>query len=338
MPKNVSKIFVAGDWDADGIVSTALLVYSQEKLNAYPLKSTAIVHKKPVDPERIKYIFGDLSGNYDLLVFLDLPYTSRIPKILNILKKHFGIKKIMYIDHHLSSLTYQSELEKVVDELILDHKNPTAVIVYKLLKENGITIHSRLRSFVEVIKYMDSGRKVPNSLMKLFELTKLFSKALTITRDEELWIKIVDWLASPTPLPMPLEESVLNRVKKIIEERDRKMQEIALDLAVSSMKVGIFRFIDARDRWRYRGSSALASKLASILKAPVILLVDTNKPYSLLVIKALKGQAYRVAKQLLAEGIALDIAGHPNLAIVKVPKNIDKDQLIEILYRISFYV
>ncbi len=337
MVHKISRVFIGGDWDADGIVATALLVYSQEKLGVFPLKTNAVVEKKPVDPERIKYIFSDLKGTYDLMILLDLPYTSKVPKVLNMLRKHFSIKKIIYIDHHLSSITYKEELEKFVDELILDHRYPTAVLVYNLLIKNNIHIHVRLKSFVEVVKYMDSGKKVPSQMLKLFELIKTLSKALTITRDEDLWTKIVDWLASPSPLPIPLEENVLKKVEKSIKERDQLVEETALDLAVSAIRIGSFRFIDARKKWKYRGASALASKLASILRSPVIVWVDTNKPYTLLVIKALKGKAYRVAKYLLGEGIGLDIAGHPNLAIVKLAKDLDKEKLLEELYRAVYY-
>ncbi len=338
MSRSIARVFIGGDWDADGLVATALLVYSQEKLGVYPLNTTAVVDKKPVDPERLRFIFGDLNGVYDLIVFLDLPYTNNVPRVLRILKKHFGVKKIMYIDHHISTIMNKEKLEEVADEVIVDRRNPTSAIVYRILSEKGVHIHSRLKTFVELVNYMDSGRRIPDNLMKLFELVKLISKALTIKRDVELWSKIVDWLASPTPLPLPLEEGVLKRVKDIVEERDRMVEEIATDLAVSAVKIGDFRFIDARSKWRYRGASALASKLASMLKAPVIVWVDTNKEYTLLVIKAFKGRAYRVAKYLLAEGIALDIAGHPNLAIVKIPRNVKNEEIREHLYRAVYYV
>jgi hypothetical protein len=49
------------------------------------------------------------------------------------------------------------------------------------------------------------------------------------------------------------------------------------------------------------------------------------------------GREYRVAKYLLAEGVAQDIAGHPNLAIVRVPESIDKNKLIEMLYTALYY-
>lgn len=338
LSRKVARVFIGGDWDADGLVSTALLVYSQEKLNAYPLQMPAIVDKKPVDPERLRFIFGDLNGVYDLVVFLDLPYTSNVPKILSMLKKHFGVKRIMYVDHHISTIINKDKLENVVDDLIVDKKNPTTAIVYNMLVEKGIHVHSRLNKFVELVKYMDSGRRIPDHLIKLFELVKLISKALTIKRDIDLWSKIVDWLASPTPLPLPLEESVLKDVKSIVEERDKLISEIATDLAVSAIRIGDFRFIDARNKWRYRGASALASKLSSILKSSIILWIDTSKEYSLLVIKAYKGRAYKVAKNLLDQGVALDIAGHPNLAIVKIPKNIDANELREKIHKAVYYL
>ncbi|ABN70286.1 phosphoesterase, RecJ domain protein [Staphylothermus marinus F1] len=336
--KNIARVFVGGDWDADGVVAAALIVYSQEKLGMYPLKAKAIVDKKPVDPEKLKFIIGNFRGNYDLVILLDLPYTDTVPRVLKIIKQHFGVKKIMYIDHHLSTLTNKEKLKEVVDELIIDRRMPTAGIVEKLLVENGISIHSRLKSFVEVVKYMDSGKKVPQKYLKLFQITSMFSKALTAIRDEDLWVKIVDWLASPSPLPMPLSEGVMKKVKKIIEIRDKEIKEKALDLALSAVKIGELRFIDARSVWKHRGGTALASKISSILKAPVAVLIDTNKNYSLLIIKAPRGKAYRIAKFLIGEGLALDIAGHPNLAIVKIKKDPDKKVLIDKLREAEFYI
>lgn len=335
--KGYPRVFIGGDWDADGLVASALLVYSQEKLGMYPLKAKAIVEKKPVDPERIKFIFKELRGDYDLVVLLDLPYTKAVPQILKMLKQHFGVNKIMYIDHHLSTISNRDKLEEVVDELILDHREPTASILYRILESNGVSVHHRLKAFVEVVKYMDSGRRVPEKYLKLFELTSSFSKALTVLRDEKIWEKLVDWLASPTPLPMPLDQRVLERVKKAIEKRDREIEEKALDLAMGARKIGALRFVDARQVWKHRGGTALASKIASILKSPVAVLVDTNKNYSLLIIKASGGRAYRIAKYLVGEGIGMDIAGHPNLAIIRVAKNINVNELVDALYKAVYY-
>ncbi|MEM3993680.1 MAG: phosphoesterase, partial [Desulfurococcaceae archaeon] len=178
---------------------------------------------------------------------------------------------------------------------------------------------------------------IPSRLMKLFEIAKMISKALTAVRSEELWLKTINWLADPTPVPMPLTESTWSTVKKAIEERDKEVTEVAMQLAVAAVKVGDFRFIDARHVWKKRGATALASKLSLVLKAPVVMLAGTNRGYALLIIKASGGRAYRVAKYLLAEGIALDIAGHPNLAIVRVAKDIDKKNLIDALYNALYY-
>ncbi|NPA97958.1 MAG: phosphoesterase [Crenarchaeota archaeon] len=337
MLKRYPRVFVGGDWDADGVVAAALLVYSQEKLGKYPIPSKAIVDRRPVDPERLKFILNDMRADYDLMILLDIPYTKYIPNILKLLKSHFGVKKIIYIDHHLSTISNIKNLESVIDEVIVDHKMPTAAIVEKLLREHDIEPHARLRSFVEVVKYMDSGRRVPQKYMKLFEMASLFSKALTVMRDEKVWIKIVDWLATPAALPMPLDQKILSKVREAIAKRDQEIKDMAIDLAMSAEKIGEIRFIDARNKWKHRGGTALASKIASIVKSPVALLVTTRKNYSLLIIKASGGKAYRIAKYLVAEGLGRDIAGHPNLAIVRVPKDPDLKKLKEMLLTAQYY-
>lgn len=337
MAKRIARVFIAGDWDADGIVATSLLVYSQEKLGIYPLRTKAVIEKKPVDPEKLKFIFGELSGAYDLMVFLDLPYTNRVPGVLKLLKTHFSVKKIMYVDHHISSVSNRSRLEEVVDILMIEHGISTSKIVYSALEELGVTVPSRLKAFVEVVEYMDSGKRIPSHYMKLFDIVKLISKALTIRRDPRVWISIVDWLASPSPFPQPLEESVLNNVRRIVEDWDKRVEEVATDLAVGAMRIGDFKFVDARNKWRRRGATALASKLSSILKAPVMLWIDTTKEYTLLIVKAPKGRAYRIAKYLVGEGYGTDIAGHPNIAIIKIPRSVEKERLIEGLRKAVYY-
>ncbi|MGC9181399.1 phosphoesterase [Thermogladius sp. KZ2Tp1] len=331
------RVLVAGDWDADGIVSAALLVYTQEKLSLYPLKSVSIVDRVPVDPDRLRYMLNSISAPYDLVVFLDLPYVPYTGNVLKMMKQHFGVGKIMYVDHHLSTLQHEEELRQIVDVLLVDHRQPTVGLLMDELSKNGIRVHKRLESFAMAVRYMDAGKRVPPEYMKIFEITKTISKALTAVRDDELWVKIVNWLADPTPLPMPLDEQVMARVKEVIDKRDSELREVAMSLAIEAVKVGDLRFVDARKKWKKRGATALASKLASILRAPVALLVDTNKNHSLLVIKASRGRAYRMAKYLVGEGVAYDIAGHPNLAIVRVEKEIDKKTVLDALQQALFY-
>jgi len=331
------KVLILGDWDADGVVATASLVYSQEILRKYPLEGDVDVEKIPVDPDRLKFLLGKLGGSYNYVYFLDIPYSEAVSGIVKLLKQHFGVERVVIVDHHIASVQKINELRSIFDEVLVDYKKPTSVLLYEELVKRGISVHTKLKEFVEVIKYMDAGRRIPEKYMKLFELAKMISKALTAIRNEELWEKTVKWLADPTPSPIPLNEQTWITVKKVIEERDREVTDVAMRLALGAVKVGDFRFVDARGLWKKRGATALASKLSLILKAPVAMLAGTNRGYSLLIIKASGGRAFRVAKFLLAEGVAQDIAGHPNLAIVRVPKDIDKKSLIELLYQALYY-
>jgi hypothetical protein len=293
--------------------------------------------KMPIDPDRIKYLLSQVKDSFNLVYFLDIPYSEILGNITKMMKNHFGVEKAVFADHHIASVQRISDLRDVFDEVIVDYRRPTSVLIYEELLKHNVPVHPKLREFVEVIKYMDAGKRIPDRLMKLFEIAKMISKALTAVRSEELWLKTINWLADPTPTPMPLNEATWSTVKKIIEDRDREVRDVAMRLAVAAVKVGDFRFIDARHVWKKRGATALASKLSLVLKAPVAMLAGTNRGYSLLIIKAPGGRAYRVAKYLLAEGIALDIAGHPNLAIVRVPKELDKKNLIDALYNALYY-
>jgi len=331
------KLLVLGDWDADGVVATALLTYSQEYAKKYPVEGNVELVKQPIDPDRLRYLLSQVKESYEIVYFLDTPYSEVLGGVVKLLRQHFGVGRVVFVDHHIASVQRVNELREVFDEVFVDYRRPTSVILYDEIARRGVNIHSKLREFVEVIKYMDAGKRIPGKYMKLFELAKMISKALTAVRNEELWLKTINWLADPSPSPMPLNESTWNTVKKVIEERDREVREVAMKLAIGAVKIGDLRFIDARHVWRKRGATALASKLALILQAPVAMLAGTNRGYSLLIIKASGGRAYRIAKFLLAEGVANDIAGHPNLAIVRVDKDIDKKNLIELLYQALYY-
>ncbi|MEM4481818.1 MAG: phosphoesterase [Desulfurococcaceae archaeon] len=337
MNQEKRKLLILGDWDADGVVASALIVYSQEYAKKYPIEGDVLVEKVPVDPDRLKYILSQVQANYQTIILLDIPYSEVLGNIVKMLKAHFGATHVIFIDHHIASAQKINELKTIMDETIVDSRKPTSVLLYNELIKRGINVHEKLREFVEVIKYMDAGKKIPDRLLKLFELAKMISKALTAVRNEELWLKIINWLADPTPSPMPLDESVWSLVKKTVDERDKEIREVAMRLAVTAVKICDFRFIDARAVWKKRGATALASKLSLILKAPVVMIASTNRGYSLLIIKAPAGRAYRIAKYLLAEGVAMDIAGHPNLAIVRIPKDIEKKDLIGVLYNAIYY-
>ncbi|RLG84343.1 MAG: phosphoesterase [Thermoprotei archaeon] len=336
-PENIPRVLIAGDWDADGVIAAALVLYSQEKLGKYPIESKAIVDVKPLDPERIRFLFKDLRVSYDAIVLLDIPYFNRMENILKMLKKHFDVGKIIMFDHHISTLVYKNKLRGLVDELYVG-RDPTAKLVYDKLREKGIQVTRRLKLFVETVTYMDKGLKIPPDYVKMFEIVSLFSKALTVLREEEIWVSLVKWLANPLPIPIPLDNSVRKKIEEAVRKRDEELKNIALDLAVTARKVGYIRFIDARRIWKKRGSTALASKIGHILKSPVAVLFSTTRDYDLLIIKASKNRAYRIAKFLLAEGIAQDIAGHPNLAIVRIPKTISIDELLKTLHKASLYM
>lgn len=332
------RVLVLGDWDADGVVASALLLYAQKYLKKYPVESDVEVDKSPVDPNKLKYVLSStISDKHKVVVLLDIPYSEVLANIIRLLKTHFDVSRVIFIDHHIASIQRVSEISSIVDEVVVDYRKPTSLLLYEELTKRDIKVHEKLAKFVEVVKYMDSGRRVPAKLIKLFEIAKAFSKALTVMRSEELWSKIVEWLANPEPQRMPLDDTTWKKVREIIEQRDREVADVARDLAVTAIKVGDLRFIDARSRWKRRGATALASRLSAILKAPVAVLVNTNRGFPLLIIKAPSGRAYRVAKFLLAEGVALDIAGHPNLAIVRISEDADKNRLVEMLHTALYY-
>ncbi|MEM0380952.1 MAG: phosphoesterase [Desulfurococcaceae archaeon] len=337
--QNLPRIFIGSDWDLDGIMAAALVLYAQDKLNLYPHNGKAIVEKKPLDPDRFKYIFQDLNERYEYMVLLDIPYTDRVYSIIKLVKRHFGIRKIIYFDHHLSTIMHKKDLVNVVDEIIVDHGKPTSILVAEVLEKRGVQIPDRIKRFLEVIEFMDVGKKIPEDKYKIFEYLKQIAKAIAYTRDETLWARTVEWFASPIADLSIFDTKPFKLVMERIVKMDKEISDIALNLALTGVKIGDFRFIDARSKQNAAYSfTPLVSRLASILKKPVIVRFKTSKDFNILVIKASKGRAYRLAKNLYTEGVAQDIGGHANLAIVKIPKNIENSVLIDVLRKIMYYL
>ena len=327
-------MLLIGDWDADGVVSSAIIYYLQRRAGVYPVKSRVEVVLEPSGPRGLAEKLGRVHESPRALVLLDIPY---IKGLLGILKEFKDKHKcqIVYIDHHLSTIYNASRLEEVVDDLIVGHK-PTVILAYNLARSLNVRLTPRLEAFAKAVALMEKGARIPENLKGMIKLASSISKALTVTRDPDYWRQLVEWLASPLILPQPLmKKEVLEKALKLSEETDKRVKEIATELAITARNVGYIKFVDARKKWRGRGATALASKLYHILKHPVAVLVMGRENYPLLIVKAKRGGANRVAKVFINRGVVVDVGGHESLAIIRLKKNLPLETILYVLREAS---
>jgi single-stranded DNA-specific DHH superfamily exonuclease len=314
--RDLPKVVVFGDWDADGIVASAVIASSQRYGGVYPVHGEALIELEPAEPYRLSLRFSEIPC-YDVVVVLDIPIIETMLDRIEDYRRRCGSTRIIYIDHHISSHEHIETLYGVVDEPLIGYVPASRIALDRVLA-TGYNPGERLRSFVDAVDLMDRGARVPKEMHSLLKTVSSISKALTYKRDASLWKRTVEWISSPVPLQHPLISEVMEEIMRIAEEAEKRIREEANMLAISSQKLGIFRYVDARKKWRERGASALASTLYRRLRAPVILCVRSREEDYLLLIVKYPRVAYRVIKILKEEGIAVSIGGHASLGIAKI--------------------
>ncbi|MET1128643.1 MAG: phosphoesterase [Thermoproteota archaeon] len=333
-------VYIVADWDADGATSAAMLYYSQYHRGTYPLKGRNEVALKPASPRTFNEAVQDFIVSFgcpSVLAVLDIPLTPGIQRSVESILKSCSSLRLVYVDHHFTTLHKVKVLEKLTDEYIVGY-SPTTVLVYNMLKSLGIRrLTPRLEAFMSAVGVLEkapSAKKV-EGLENLVKLAASISKATTYIKDEELWKRLVKWLANPYPETLPIDLDLVERVLKLAAKTDKEVEEVARELAFASKRIGYFKFIDARRAWKRRGASALASKLYRILRQPVVVLVEQENGTNLLIIRARRRGAYKVALGLLKSGLAEEVGGHGSLAVVRLRAPINLKRLEETLRRLS---
>lgn len=337
----LSNVVVIADWDADGVVASAQLVYVQERLGLFPVRSKILVELIPSGPRGFR---EKVRGRcWDHILVVDIPFTDDVEEGLSRLSD--GCKfKLYYFDHHKSTMESFSVIEKVYGGLVVTGNLPTSVLVKNFLEKHGIRITPRLRLFVEAVSVIEGGRGVTQVNERIVKIVAAISKHLNKTKDPSIWCKYVRWLADPIPfddielqlgreIPGLIDESL-----RVSREADEELKEVAMRLAMSAKRVGYVRFVDARGKWSSRGASALASAIHKIVGEPVIVVVDRPDNVVLVVIRSSRGEAGRILDALYTLGLVEDKGGHENIAVARLAKNSTLNDLEKALQRLSPYI
>ncbi|MEB3825453.1 MAG: phosphoesterase [Desulfurococcales archaeon] len=338
------NVIAIGDWDADGTVAVALVKYSQVVLNSYPVKGKCGFTSLPAGPRSLDSVIEDLECP-DVLLILDIPYTDSVGKALESFRSRCDSTRIIYVDHHRSTISSASKIEDTYKTEVITGVTPTSVLLYNILRSLGLTVTPRLKEFTKAVGILEhSSRYVENSVSrKMVDLAASISKALNAEHDPLLWQRFVDWLASPLPFDefkfkpkspgYQSKMAVTEFSQKIADERDKELKEASRELAMSAQNLGYIKFIDARNKWRKRGATALASKIYSVVKAPVALLVSTAEGQPLLIIRAGRGMAQRIIDYLDVQGVIEDKGGHGNIAMARLREDVSIEKLKALLRR-----
>lgn len=326
------RLFIFGDWDADGIVSSAVLLSSQRHGKIYPVGGDAVVDLEPAEPSYLAKRLREI-GCPEHVAILDIPFSRAVGSSLRLYRESCRGSRIIYADHHISTHESLEALVELVDEPLVGYV-PTSRIVLDRVISAGFVPGERIRSFVQAVHLMDQGIRIPESIRSLYKAVSNISKALTYRRDPALWRRAVEWISSPVPAPHSLHGASMEEVLRLARDADKRVAEEANILSISAQRLGILRYVDARKAWRERGATALASAIYRRLGSPVVLAVEAGGDDVLLVIKY-PGKAYRLAKVLLEEGVVKSLGGHTSIAIAKIPSQL-LGQAIEILKRAQY--
>jgi len=336
-----NDLIIYADWDTDGATSAAMIYYSQYHKRKYPLEGKAEIYLRPSDARSLVEKLKNIGKCPAAMTILDIPLTRQLFQSLGKLNNICKETRLIYIDHHYSTIYLSKKLEKITEEVFIGHK-PTAVLTFNLLRSLGIkTLTPRLRAFMTAVGVLERSPKDKIKVSReLVKLAASISKASNILKDEDIWRKLVKWLANPLPQDLPIDRRVLEEVKKIAEQSDRELKEITNELAFAARRVGYIKFVDARGKWRKQGASALASALYRKFRQPVALLVEKTDPSPrlLLIIRTRNKGAYKIAMGFLRDKLAEEIGGHGNIAIIRLREGIKLEEIETTLRKLSLRI
>ncbi|MEM1846623.1 MAG: DHH family phosphoesterase [Acidilobaceae archaeon] len=339
---NLKKVLVIADWDADGTVSAAMIVYAQEKLRLFPTNQRVHIEVAPSGPRGFK---EKLQGCWDYVVVLDIPCTQEVEASLTEMRRNGCRSVVLYFDHHDSTFENKEKLEKELGVTVFYEKMPTAMIVRNVLEKQGIKPPPRLRLLSEAVAAIEGRAKNPRDVgEKLVKLVLGISKYMNKEKDPSAWCTFVKKLADLLPfdaLDAELGVEIQNLVTKTLEvskEADKELKAAAIEHAMSAKRIGYVRLVDVRRKWEGRGASALASAIHKILGEPVVLLVNKDDGSTLLIVRSSRGEARKIVDALAEIGAIEDKGGHDNIATGKLSPSFSIEELEEVLRKLSLHL
>ncbi|MEB3787461.1 MAG: phosphoesterase [Desulfurococcales archaeon] len=340
------RVLILADWDADGVISAALVGYAQEVKGRFPVQERLKPDMLPVGPRSIQETVEDLlerEGCWEHVVLLDIPYTEAVEAALKLIKEKCG-SKIYYFDHHSSTVKNITHLEDEYNAYVVVGRSSTSVIVARFLEGLGVRVSPRLRDFAKAVGVLEGGaRKLKGDVSDgLVGVAASISKSLNQMRSPDAWLRYVKWLMNPIPIePARIDiggekRDLVSYGMEVSKQNDTEIKKVATELAMSARNLGFIRFVDARDKWKRRGSSALTSAIYKILNTPVAALFEKEDGTRILIIRAGEGMAASIMDVLSEMEVVEEPGGHGNIAVAKLKDEVTVKRLEESLRRAAF--
>ena len=125
-------MLVVGDWDADGIIASAEILFAQETARAFPVKGAKCTPElRPSSPRNIGDVLKDPCWDY--LVILDIPFTPEVEQALDSVVSNGCRPKIYYFDHHKVTIEKSPYIESKYSAVAFVGISPTSVLVLSLI-------------------------------------------------------------------------------------------------------------------------------------------------------------------------------------------------------------
>ncbi|MFN4046156.1 MAG: phosphoesterase, partial [Acidilobaceae archaeon] len=152
----VLSVAIVADWDADGVVSAAQLLYAQEKLRVFPVRGKVHVDLLPSGPRGFK---DKVSGKcWDYVIVIDIPFTEDVDMGLKSMADSGCNFKLYYFDHHKSTAENMDYIEKTYGGIVVSGSTSTSLIIKNFLEKLGIKITPRLKLFIEAVTAIEGGK------------------------------------------------------------------------------------------------------------------------------------------------------------------------------------
>ena len=338
---NAAKVLIVGDWDADGVVASAEIVYAQEVLGAFPVKGKAAIELRPAGPRTFSSVVSN--GCWDYVIILDVPFTQDVETGLETLLKGPCKPKIYYFDHHKSTLDKASYLEEKFNVEAFVGLSPTSSLVKAFLESIGVRLTPRLKELVASVAVLEGGsgwlaRKDRSPSEGMIKVAASISKNTNQSKDPDLWRRYVRWASSILPFeqsPIGQGEDIVTHGLQVSRESDAEIKDVARELAMEARTVGFVKFVDARGKWNKSGASALASSIYKITKMTTALLVTKEDGSSILIVRGSQGNAIKLMEKLYTMGVVEDVGGHENIASGRLKAGVNIKELEDALRRAS---
>jgi RecJ-like exonuclease len=308
--------------DLDGMAATAIIADSLRRK-----KGSTEFKFLFSQPHELDKVLQQVNGDFDELYLVDLAIDSELwPKVATKLVELSKKGRVVWIDHHPSTIDLASKLAEIGVETVLEKTKSAATIARRFLSETSDP------KFYEDILRLGEASDLAIEIEKedpLHHPLEVLSMALAYkVRDEKLKRKILaTWLNEKIIVPDEVVDAASEGERIFKELYGEATRSIIFD----SEKLTI---VDLRSRRVYGFAGRIASMIANEKGRPTIVLTRLGEAATLITFRApTKGSFETISATIgrTARSHGGDGGGHPSAFTYKVPSTLAENILREII-------